>query len=71
MKYRAPYFANNISKFRIFFQFNDGGNHGDYVDSACSHLAARVDVGQTVSYVANTEVELGLARVWNCDTSYM
>ena len=63
MKYRAPYSANNISKFRIFFQFYYGGNHGDYVDSVCSHLASRVDVGQAVPYVANTEVELGLARV--------
>ena len=32
-------------------------------DSYCTHLAARVDVGQTVPNVANTEVELGLARV--------
>ena len=37
---------------------------GDYGDTFCAHLPARIDVGKAIANVANAEVELCLAGVW-------
>ena len=37
--------------------------NGDYGDTFCAHLPARIDVGKAIANVANAEVELCLAGV--------